>query len=325
MRLHQNVELFRQAITSTSQKIGIAELYIEKDYWVCYALHLIYNSAIKGELVFKGGTALSKCFEMIERFSEDIDLVLLQKEEDTGNQLKKRLKKVTEIMSAPFEEEDLEGVTNKRGMIRKVAYNYPKAFKGNYGQVIDRIILEVSWLGHFEPYSKKKVATYIYDMMVATKQTAMAKQYNVLPFDVLVLDLERTLCEKIMSLVRFSYDENPMEALNNKIRHLYDIYKLLNNEEIKTFFNANAFESMLLKVANDDISSFKNDNKWLNNHPKESVIFKSPETIWKQLKNTYVNDFSKLVYGDLPKEQEVLEIIQTVSARLENVKWTIKI
>lgn len=325
MRLHQNVELFRQAITATSQKIGIAELYIEKDYWVCYALQLLYTSKVKEEIVFKGGTALSKCFDMIERFSEDIDLVLLQKEEETGNQLKKRLKKVTEVMCTPFEEEDLEGVTNKMGMIRKVAYNYPKVVKGNYGQVRDRIIVEVSWLGHFEPYSKNKVATYIYDMMVATEQITLAKQYNMLPFDVLVLDLERTLCEKIMSLVRFSYDENPMEALNNKIRHLYDIYKLLNNEEIKTFFNANAFESMLLKVAKDDISSFKNDNKWLNTHPKESVIFKSPETIWEQLKNTYTNDFSKLVYGDLPKEQEILETIKTVSTRLETIKWTLKV
>lgn len=325
MILHQDPKLFNEAIRATAQRMDMLDIYIEKDYWVCYALHLLYHSAIKDEVVFKGGTALSKCFDMIERFSEDIDLVLLQKKQESGNQLKGKLKKVTQVLSEPFAEEDLEGVTNKMGMIRKVAYNYPKVFKGTYGQVRDRIILEVSWLGHFEPYSKKQVATYIYDMMVATGQTAIAKQNYLFPFDVLVLDLKRTLCEKIMSLVRFSYDETPVVALNNKIRHLYDIQQLLKHDDIKSFFKAPDFETMLLKVANDDIDSFKNDNKWLNNHPKDAIIFKSPKTIWEQLKNTYTNDFSKLVYGNLPKEQAVLETLQKVSQRLESVKWTIKV
>jgi predicted nucleotidyltransferase component of viral defense system len=50
----------------------IPAIYVEKDYWVTYALFTIFNNEIGKDTVFKGGTALSKCYNMIERFSEDI-------------------------------------------------------------------------------------------------------------------------------------------------------------------------------------------------------------------------------------------------------------
>lgn len=52
--------------------------YIEKDYWITLALYTIFHVAIGSETVFKGGIALSKCFQMIDRFSEDIDVVVLR-------------------------------------------------------------------------------------------------------------------------------------------------------------------------------------------------------------------------------------------------------
>ena len=325
MILHEDQKLFNEAIRATAQRMEIPEIYIEKDYWVCYALDLIYNSSIKDEVIFKGGTALSKCSQLIERFSEDIDLVVLRKKKDSRNQLKNKLRKITKAVGYPFVEEHLEGITNKMGMIRKVAYNYPKTFKGDYGQVRDRIIIEATWLGNFEPYTTETIATYIHDMMLANKQETLIKKYNLDPFKVLVLDVRRTLCEKIMSLVRFSHTDNPIADLNNKIRHTYDIHQLLKNEDIKTFFKSNDFNQMLLKVAEDDVESFKNNNTWLNHHPKEALIFKKSEETWKQLKNTYLNDFKKLVYGDFPEELEILETIQTVSTKLKDVKWTIKV
>ena len=84
MRLHENKDLFNQAIRATAERMGILDIYIEKDYWVCYALKLIYESEIKHEAIFKGGTALSKCYKFIERFSEDIDLVVLRREEESA-------------------------------------------------------------------------------------------------------------------------------------------------------------------------------------------------------------------------------------------------
>ncbi len=57
-------------------KLGIAPTIIEKDFWVCEVLRILFQSALKDSLVFKGGTSLSKVYGLIDRFSEDIDLVL---------------------------------------------------------------------------------------------------------------------------------------------------------------------------------------------------------------------------------------------------------
>ena len=65
MRLHENVELYKDAITATAQQIHIPEIYVEKDYWVTLALYNIFSSEVGSQAVFKGGTALSKCFVFI--------------------------------------------------------------------------------------------------------------------------------------------------------------------------------------------------------------------------------------------------------------------
>ena len=252
MRLHENLTLFRQSVEFASQKLDIPQIYIEKDYWVTYALHLIFHNEIGEETVFKGGTALSKCFGIIERFSEDIDLVVLRKDGESANQLKNKLKKVTEVVSEQLEVVEIEGVTKKLGMIRKIAFNYKQEFKGVFGQVRDVLIVESTWLGRYEPYHKHEIASYIYDMMRAADQLELAKEYGMLPFEVNVLHVNRTICEKIMSLVRFSYGEDPLDDLKKKIRHTYDIHQLLQVPEIKGFFESSDFERMLLLVANDD-------------------------------------------------------------------------
>ena len=148
---------------------------MEKDYWVTLALHIIFHSDLRDFVVFKGGTALSKAFKSIDRFSEDIDLVLLHNENETSNQLKRRLKQISNIVSEQLPEFALEGITRKMGMNRKTAHSYQHIFKGNFGQVRDCIILETSWLGNYEPNTKLKLNSFIYDMMIATGQKKLLK------------------------------------------------------------------------------------------------------------------------------------------------------
>src|SRR5690606_18487492 len=203
------------------QQLGIKEIYIEKDYWVTFALFNIFKNDIGKETVFKGGTALSKCF----------------------------------------------------GMIRKTAHHYPRTFTGHFGQVRDIIIVESTWLGNFEPYTTANVSSFIYEMMLQNSQQLLIDEYGMNPFEVLALNPKRTLCEKMMSLVRFSQTQQPIADLRNKIRHTYDIHLMLKDENLKSFFQSDEFETMLLRVANDDITSFKNNNEWLANHPTTAIIF----------------------------------------------------
>lgn len=324
MRLHENKELFQDAVIATSQQKGIREIYVEKDYWVTFALFNIFKNEIGKETVFKGGTALSKCFNLIQRFSEDIDLVVLRKEGETGNQLKNKIKKISNSVSDVLPEIDIDGITNKVGMIRKTAHSYPRLFTGHFGQVRDIIIVESTWLGHFEPYTTAQVNSFIYEMMLQNNQPTLIDEYGMNPFEVLVLNPKRTLCEKIMSLVRFSQTQEPITDLRNKIRHTYDIHLMLKDENLKSFFQSDEFETMLLRVANDDIASFKNNNEWLANHPTTAIIFSDTADTWNKIKTVYTDSFSELVFWELPNETDILKSLTVVADRLKLIKWDIK-
>lgn len=325
MNLHENPKLFKEAVRATSQEMGILDIYIEKDYWVTKALHTIFSNKIGQEVVFKGGTALSKCYGIIERFSEDIDLVTLRHENETGNQLKNKLKAISQVVNDSMPEIEVAGVTNKLGMIRKTAHEYPKVFDGKYGQIRDMVILESSWLGNYEPYHTQDISTYIYDMMVNTKQEVLIIQYGMTPFTVQVLDVRRTLCEKILSLVRFSHTEQPIVDLKMKIRHLYDLHKLIGDKEINAFMESGAFDEMLNRVGNDDVEGYRNNNKWLKYHPKEALIFAEPDKVWKELESTYSSDLKGLVYGSLPAASDVLATLMAVAKRVSVIPWDVKV
>ena len=326
MNLHKDNNAFRQAIQFTSDTMQIPAIYIEKDYWVTYALYKINNGAVAEDVIFKGGTALSKCYGIIERFSEDIDLVVLRREGETDSKLKSKLKEISQSIIDELPEIEITGVTRKMGMNRKTAHTYSKKFTGIFGQVRDVIILESSWLGYYEPFNNKSISSFIAEVLKKTKQEALIKEYGLAPFEMKVLETTRTICEKIMSLVRFSYTSSPIQDLKNKIRHTYDIHQLLQQAEFKNYINSANFSEMLLKVAKDDIESFRNNNSWLSHHPNESLFFNQLDTLWRtDLREIYSKDFKNLVYGKLPDEAEVLKSLLLLKERMSKIEWNVKL
>lgn len=324
MNLHEDKKLFRDAVRAASEFKEIREVYIEKDYWVTYALKTIFSHPVGQDTIFKGGTALSKCFQIIARFSEDIDLVVVRKEGETNTKLSSKLRDISSVVASVLPEVNIEGITRKYGMNRKTAHTYSKEFRGEYGQVRDTIIVEASWLGSPEPNVDHHLSTYIYEMMEAQGQLDMAETYDLLPFEVKVLDVRRTLCEKIMSLVRFSHTENPLTDLANKIRHTYDLHLMLNVDGIRTFLESADFDTLLKKVACDDAASYRIGIEWMAIHPAEALIFKDLDTVWERLKITYEQEFQDLVFGELPKEEDIHESLSMIKKRLSDVEWDIK-
>lgn len=323
MNLHNNKQLFEEAVIAAAQKFQIPEIYIEKDYWVTVALHAIFHSAIAGEAVFKGGTALSKCHHLINRFSEDVDMVVLNNGE-SGNKLKNKIKAITDAVNTVMPEIEIEGITNKLGQIRKTAHQYKRGnFQGVFGQVREQIIVEATWLGSSYPYTEAEVSCYVTEMMQAAGQQQIIEQYNLQPFKLKVLSKERTFCEKIMSLVRFSHTQAPYADLANKIRHIYDVHRMLKNKEINDFFNSNTFIELMIVVGRDDMVSYKNNNKWLAGHPSQAVIFKEPEQTWDKIKAPYRTTFKDLVMGELPAEKELVDTLKNISTRLKAITWVL--
>ena len=323
MKLHKNRDLFEEAILATSQSLKIPEIYIEKDYWVSLALYEIFHSPMAPDAVFKGGTALSKCHKIINRLSEDIDIVVVRNKGESDNQLTKKIRKISKIVEAILPEITVIGLTNKKGNIRKTVHQYNKIYKGSFGQIQEHIVLEASWLGNFEPYTTENVSCYAASMMQKTGNNNLIEEYNLHSFPVQVLSKERTLCEKIMSLVRFSLQGNPYVDLASKIRHIYDIHMLLNNDEVAVFFESFQFNEMLIRVGKDDIISYKSNNKWLSAHPVKAIIFNQPVNTWDKIKTTYRTLFKEMVIGELPAESDILNTIIKVANRLKTIEWNI--
>lgn len=161
-------------------------------------------------------------------------------------------------------------------------------------------------------------------MMIDADQEMIATQYNLLSFDILVLDPNKTLCEKIMSLVRFSNSNDAIDNLKLKIRHLYDLNQLLLNEDISSFFNSSDFEVMLKEVAKSDMENYLNERTWLIIHPKESIIFKDYKNVWKEISPMYNADFKNLVYGQLPNDSEILLTMKRIKDRIADTSWDLQ-
>ncbi|MAU17596.1 MAG: hypothetical protein CMH46_18880 [Muricauda sp.] len=321
MKLHTDKKLFGDAIKATAQQLMLKESYIEKDYWVTVALQQLFSNEIAKHLVFKGGTSLSKCYGLIKRFSEDIDLVLLDVDTCSSNQKKAMLKQVSHSIQDIMPEIEIEGLTHKTGQIRKTAHQFPMLFSTKDEQIRNEIVLEVNWLGDSEPYNEKKVSSLVYEMMKKNEQHEMIQTYGMQPFTVKVMDMKRTFCEKIMSLVRFSYKVNPIEELRRKIRHAYDLHQLARHDEINIFLNSSEFQLMMLKVAKNDLEAYKDSRECLKTHPKEALFFSELDKVWEQLLNTYTTTFKDLVYEDFPTEQEVYASLLFIKEKINAICW----
>ena len=71
----------RLVCTETGAQLNLFEIAVEKDFWVCWTLGKLFDLPEWGQhLTFKGGTSLSKCWNLIERFSEDIDIVIIDRD-----------------------------------------------------------------------------------------------------------------------------------------------------------------------------------------------------------------------------------------------------
>lgn len=86
MTLHEDRKSFEEILIQTSKYFNIDVSIIEKDYYVALMLKQLANSI--PNLIFKGGTSLSKCYHLVERFSEDIDLNIETSKHPTDSERK---------------------------------------------------------------------------------------------------------------------------------------------------------------------------------------------------------------------------------------------
>jgi predicted nucleotidyltransferase component of viral defense system len=101
MRLHKDKDIFKELVIATANDLGLQNFQVEKDYLVSLFLHELAKQESDLTIVFKGGTSLSKCYGMIDRFSEDIDLAVRFSGFKVTSRERKRLKTmISDVINA---------------------------------------------------------------------------------------------------------------------------------------------------------------------------------------------------------------------------------
>lgn len=316
MLLHEDKKALEEAIRATAANLSLPIEYVEKDYWVTFALKTLALSNISDAIVFKGGTSLSKAYNLISRFSEDIDIAVLT-EGLSANQAKNKVKKASEVISAIYEEIDSPD-TSKNSHFRKVRFQYPRIDSSTpvEGQITDSLLLEVNAFADPEPYKKMQISCYITKYFLKNRYESAVSDYALEAFEMNVLCTSRTLCEKVMGLVKASYGENYIAQIKQKIRHLYDIHFLLTDKFTCDFLESNDFVDMTAKVVVCDQRAFR-FTPWLDEPLANASVFSSLADIWPSLESTYNGEFKAMVVGDeIPSMSSLVESMEKIHKQL---------
>lgn len=307
MTFHQSQE-FADALQAAAGHFKMRPIFIEKDYWVTYVLKSLSQSKHVNEVVFKGGTSLSKAHNCIERFSEDIDLALVKESETSANQLNKKMKSIEVAVTKDLEYFQHEK-EEKRGRNRRTFYHYAKVLSdADFGQVKDHIQLEINTFTNPAPHEEIKINSYVAQFLEQAGFIDRITEHQLDPFVIKVLTRERTFFEKLLSLVRLSY-EGP-DKLKEKIRHFYDLHKLLGQQDL-TLLHPKNFEIIDLVKADDNSNEiFKGE--WMNKPFSSSPLFEDVEKSWKELESTYKKDLAELVWSELPDPQKIVSSLMSI-------------
>ena len=217
--LHHDPSMFEQVILRVSEDTGIEASIIEKDYYVTLFLQRIV--AHQPNIIFKGGTSLSKCYKLINRFSEDIDLNIDTESHPTEGQRRKLKEAIVSIIEEfGFTLTNPDKVRSRRDYNRYVV-DYPTIFPTSY--LNEHLIVETAVYIKAYPCKRMLVSSLVHDYLKRNGYTELIEQYGLQPFELNVQAAERTLVDKVFALGDYYLSD----AVHEHSRHVYDIYKLL--------------------------------------------------------------------------------------------------
>ncbi len=304
MKLHEDETLFTRLINFSANNLNIRPEFIEKDYWITRALQRMSQNPNTKKVVFKGGTSLSKAYRLTNRFSEDIDIAVIAADSFSSNQLKIFIKRLAKDMASDLEEIIIPGVTSKGSRFYKAIYQYQNLVGLTFSTVkTGQLSIEINTYANPYPYINHEITSFLTDYLTAINRNDIIEQYHLKPFSINVLDKRRTIVEKLVSLIRFSFEEDMIKAVASKIRHFYDLYYLANDEECVTYIQSADFQKDLQDLFVHDQQEFDEPNGWQARTIKESSLFKDFPTLWTSLSTIYQNELTPLAFSEIPEEK----------------------
>ena len=243
MKLHEDKTAFKTLINNIIERYPTLRAdIIEKDYYVCLILEELSKKANQSYAYFKGGTALYLSLKEMRRFSEDIDLTIDISGCKNNSQTKKRLKDAVTGFSSLLGKNTIQ---ESKGSMT-VNYHYESLFDFDIDPLQRFGIVKVEGTSFTisEPIKNAKIFPQIYSLATEQEKEKLTSLYNVKPFEVITMTIERIFIDKIFAC-EYYYQRN---KLYDAAKHIYDIVVLMSESSIKRLLNTDEEMKRLITI-----------------------------------------------------------------------------
>lgn len=248
MNLHLDKNAFRVLIEDIHSKTGYRPDVLEKDYYVVLILKELAEKQSAGlPAYFKGGTALYKALKTTNRFSEDIDLSV-DSRGCSRTQNDKRLEGATKKYSA-LERDPAMGKTNRSEVIS--VYRYDPLAAYDAGDALQRfgfLKIEATSFTISEPVESLEIAPMLYDLATAEQRAILETHYNVRPFSVLTITMERIFIDKLFAAESYVRRSDDPHRAFEAAKHIYDLAVMEQHPKIAALLSDTQKMTQLLNI-----------------------------------------------------------------------------
>ena len=314
----------------TSRLIGLpSSSAAEKDWWVVHTLSVIFSMECANALIFKGGTSLSKGWNIIHRFSEDIDFALDREflgfsGELTKGDIKKLRRKFFQFITEVFIEElkikftklGFKNVTVKHREVENHDQD-PLIVEIYYNKLTETdtylkpgVLVEIGSRSLKEPFTQRTFGTFVSEIYTNNPFTDK-------PISIPVVNPERTFLEKIFLLheeFQKPFDKIRVERLS---RHLYDIEKLSHTEYAKIALQDTELYDIIVKHRSKFTAISGIDYA---KHNPANIKFIPPDTIIKKWKADYDEMKDSMIYRESLNFDELIKRLTKLQKRINTMR-----
>lgn len=306
---------FDATVGAAADRLAVNPAIVEKDYWVSQALRRLAGE-FPQDFVFKGGTSLSKGYKLIQRFSEDIDILVIPGERGRGA-CDTLMKNMGDDAAQAIGDRDPKR-DGGRGLHRTYYLTYPR--KRDVAWLRPTIDLEMGIRGGPKP-SEGRCLEPLLRTALQENGVETDNYPDLVPFDVNVLHPGRTVIEKL-ALVNDEADkcqQDPRRDFRQQLgRHLYDIYMLLGNESVRGFLeDRKQFMAVVEDCERVSLEYFDSEYTRPPEGYGTGSAFRSDDRVMDQLRTALANA-EDLYFGadPYPTWDSVLERVGMYSAIL---------
>ena len=255
MKLHLDDAAFRVLIDAIHQKTGYREDVLEKDYYVTLILKELADKQAQGlPAYFKGGTALYKALKTTNRFSEDIDLSVDTKA-CSRTQSDKRLEQATKKY-AGLTRDSKAGRTNRSEIISVYEYTPIAAYDAEDAlQRFGKLKIEATSFTISEPVESMEIAPMLYDLATEDQRQILKQQYDVAPFQIKTISLERAFIDKLFAAEAYTRKSAEPHRAFEAAKHLYDLSVMASLPRIQKLYVDSAQMTHLLNIRMEEESN----------------------------------------------------------------------